>query len=345
MRSKELADLAGVTVRTLRHYHQMGLLAEPPRAENGYRTYGAADLARVLRIKRLASLGMSLRQVRSVLDAEFSESGAGADGARAGCTSVDALAVLDEELAVQIERLQEQRRIIADLRERAIDPDVPPAFGEHVARLRGAGASDVLVEYERSGLLLLDRFFKDGSQESEAVLQFLELVEQAHSVESYVALSERMLALSPDASERDCADLADDFVSFMTPVLKLGCKRFGWDLSAEAINELACSPDFSIPGGGGAEGSKGMRGCAETPRAVRGRTENPRAKTASDGEPGESLVSEDLQALDALLDLYDNETLNDAQRTMNERVVKGILAAFVNPCDRVENPIDPDVTS
>lgn len=61
MRSKELADLAGVTVRALRHYHQLGLLPEPPRAKNGYREYGAVDLARVLRIKRLSSLGISLQ--------------------------------------------------------------------------------------------------------------------------------------------------------------------------------------------------------------------------------------------------------------------------------------------
>ena len=73
MRSKELADLAGVTVRTLRHYHQMDLLPEPPRAENGYRSYGALDLVRVLRIKRLASLGMPLQQVKHMLESESSE--------------------------------------------------------------------------------------------------------------------------------------------------------------------------------------------------------------------------------------------------------------------------------
>ena len=38
----------------------------------------------------------------------------------------DALAALDAELAAQIERLQEKRRVIAELRERSLDPDVPP---------------------------------------------------------------------------------------------------------------------------------------------------------------------------------------------------------------------------
>ena len=49
MRSNDVAKLAGVTVRTLRHYHQLGLLSEPPRRANGYRDYSPADVARVLR--------------------------------------------------------------------------------------------------------------------------------------------------------------------------------------------------------------------------------------------------------------------------------------------------------
>ncbi|WP_084195160.1 MerR family DNA-binding transcriptional regulator [Streptosporangium amethystogenes] len=37
MNSSELGSLAGVTVRALRHYHQVGVLDEPPRGPNGYR--------------------------------------------------------------------------------------------------------------------------------------------------------------------------------------------------------------------------------------------------------------------------------------------------------------------
>lgn len=44
--SKDVARLSGVTVRALRHYHQMGILPEPPRRDNGYREYGAVDVAR-----------------------------------------------------------------------------------------------------------------------------------------------------------------------------------------------------------------------------------------------------------------------------------------------------------
>ena len=63
LRSGDVAKLAGVTVRTLRHYRSIGLLPEPPRDDNGYCSYGIEDLARVLRIKRLASLGFSLEDI------------------------------------------------------------------------------------------------------------------------------------------------------------------------------------------------------------------------------------------------------------------------------------------
>lgn len=315
MRSKELADLAGVTVRALRHYHQLGILPEPPRAKNGYREYGAVDLARVLRIKRLSSLGISLQQVAEMLAEEQDSAGRGAaDGAQVHTTD-DALADLDRELAAQIEHLQRKRRIIAELRERAIDPDVPPVFGEHLARLRGAGASSGLVDYERSGLLLVDRFFDESSEEAEAVSQFFELAGEAGSVEAYVEFNERMLNLPPDASDEECERLADDFVSFMVPILKLGCEKHGWDLSAEKIKGLSCSPDFPFS----LQGSENARVKSERPK-------NGSASSKSRAVAAESSFSEEGQVLDLLLDLYDEETLNDAQRRMNDLVVRGILS-------------------
>ena len=68
MRSSEVARLAGVTVRALRHYHAIGLLPEPARSDNGYRDYDIDDLVRVLRVKRLASLGFPLERVGGMLE-------------------------------------------------------------------------------------------------------------------------------------------------------------------------------------------------------------------------------------------------------------------------------------
>lgn len=63
MRIGELAGVADVTPRAVRHYHRIGLPPEPPRQSNGHRDYllhGAAELAR---IRRLGELGPSLDEL------------------------------------------------------------------------------------------------------------------------------------------------------------------------------------------------------------------------------------------------------------------------------------------
>ncbi|WP_052462691.1 MerR family transcriptional regulator [Nigerium massiliense] len=66
----ELADRAGISGRTLRHYHQIGLL-EPDRiGTNGYRYYGSAAVARLQRILLLREAGMGLRLIADILAAD-----------------------------------------------------------------------------------------------------------------------------------------------------------------------------------------------------------------------------------------------------------------------------------
>ena len=54
----ELAKTAGVSVRTLRYYDQIGLLS-PLREENGYRSYGAAEAHKLQRIMRACGLSLA----------------------------------------------------------------------------------------------------------------------------------------------------------------------------------------------------------------------------------------------------------------------------------------------
>lgn len=64
----ELSRRTGVSVRTLHHYHAIGLLCPSARAENGYRLYDANDVVRLQQIKSLRYLGFSLEEVRQCLD-------------------------------------------------------------------------------------------------------------------------------------------------------------------------------------------------------------------------------------------------------------------------------------
>ena len=66
----QLARYVGVSVRTVRHYHQLGLLAEPERDQSGYRRYGADDVIALKRVSTLARAGVPLARISGLLAAE-----------------------------------------------------------------------------------------------------------------------------------------------------------------------------------------------------------------------------------------------------------------------------------
>ena len=65
--SGELADSAGVSRDTLRHYERKGVLARPLRGQNGYRKYPPEALQRVQLIRRALSVGFTLDELAKVL--------------------------------------------------------------------------------------------------------------------------------------------------------------------------------------------------------------------------------------------------------------------------------------
>jgi DNA-binding transcriptional MerR regulator len=63
-----VAELAGVTVRTLHHYDEIGLLSPGERSPSGYRRYGEADLERLQQILYYRELGFPLEEIAAILD-------------------------------------------------------------------------------------------------------------------------------------------------------------------------------------------------------------------------------------------------------------------------------------
>jgi DNA-binding transcriptional MerR regulator len=68
MRIGELAAAAGTTTKTLRFYEESGLLPQAERAANGYRDYGPEALSRLDFIRRGRAAGLTLAQIREVID-------------------------------------------------------------------------------------------------------------------------------------------------------------------------------------------------------------------------------------------------------------------------------------
>jgi len=67
MQIGELAERTGLSIRTLRHYDEIGLLRPSARSEGGFRLYTADDESRLLLIRRMKPLGYSLEQMRELL--------------------------------------------------------------------------------------------------------------------------------------------------------------------------------------------------------------------------------------------------------------------------------------
>ncbi|PYI54815.1 MerR family transcriptional regulator [Paenibacillus flagellatus] len=86
----ELARMAGLTIRTLRYYDQIGLYSPSGHSASGHRLYTESDVERLHRILSLKELGLSLDEIRDVMT-----------GDRVG---------LSDLIAMQIDRLKEQIR-------------------------------------------------------------------------------------------------------------------------------------------------------------------------------------------------------------------------------------------
>lgn len=204
MRSNELASLAGVTVRALRHYHELGILQEPARSANGYRRYTVHHLIRVLRIKRLAGLGFALTALAPILD---------------GPTD-DATALLDEldsELANEMETLRARREVIAELKRWNASPDLPSELTPYAAVFAATAATSTLARFDREQAILLSHLA--GPEGAGALSAVYARFTEPEVAAASAALTERLSALEPDAPEAEIASLASDIATAFAPLV------------------------------------------------------------------------------------------------------------------------------
>ena len=92
-----VARMAGITVRTLHHYDEIGLLTPGGRSHAGYRRYDDADLERLQRILFFRELGFALDEIKTVMT----------DG------GADASAHLRRQHAMLLDRIERLKRMAA----------------------------------------------------------------------------------------------------------------------------------------------------------------------------------------------------------------------------------------
>jgi len=69
MQIGEVASRTELSLRTIRHYEETGLVIPSARSQGGFRLYTEADVARLMVIRRVKPLGFTLDQMRDLLDA------------------------------------------------------------------------------------------------------------------------------------------------------------------------------------------------------------------------------------------------------------------------------------
>ena len=92
MRIGEVAERTSLSLRTLRHYDDVELVAPSARSDAGYRLYTERDVERLLIIRRMKPLGYSLDEMRELLRV-IDAIAAGDDGLRARLDEIRAGAV------------------------------------------------------------------------------------------------------------------------------------------------------------------------------------------------------------------------------------------------------------
>jgi DNA-binding transcriptional MerR regulator len=225
----QLAAHAGVTVRAVRHYHKIGLLAEPERDRSGYRTYDAAAVVRLIRIHTLADAGVPLARVQELLDASPE---AFADG----------IQEIDKNLRAEIRRLQGTRKRLARL-----------AAGEHLAlpqsvvgyldRLRGLGVDERYIEMERDAWIMVAAQIP---HEIDAVMdQKHEQLDDPDMLKLYSLVNAALDAPADDPRVVEVADIVERLMIRAVEAGELGTD----DTFDDSLVELLDAMVESTPGG------------------------------------------------------------------------------------------------
>lgn len=181
MRVGELADLAGVTVRTIRYYHQAGVLPEPPRRANGYRDYSVDDLVALLRLRQLVGSGLPLSAAGAVVTESTTAS------------TEELIDEVDRALEARIADLVDQRRRLSQARD-----------GGHLGQSKLAAAL-TLTPTDLPIATLLAHLYEDELS-ADHVADALLTPALRSDLE---ALQERFDAIDETTSSTDEDDLAD----------------------------------------------------------------------------------------------------------------------------------------
>lgn len=137
----QLARYVGVSIKTVRVYHDKGLLPEPDRDASGYRRYGASDAIGLIKIRTLAEAGVPLARIRDLRDAADDEFQA-------------ALREIDDALTARLDDLRATQGRLRQLAAGQLSP-LPAEVDAHLEQLAGWGFTPRWVDLMRDLWILV----------------------------------------------------------------------------------------------------------------------------------------------------------------------------------------------
>jgi transcriptional regulator, merR family len=218
---KDAARMVGLTPRTLRYYESIGLLPKAERTSGNYRLFTIMDIIDLIRIKRLTGLGFDLQHVRQIID----------DPA-----GPEALAALDEQrqlLTQRIDELQAKRAKIEEIQNNQAPLDVAIEFADLVHTWTETHHKLDDENRLKLRLELLAAFADERDQlKCETLIRNSVEKQDDPSFRELRELDARLEALDPDASPEEIAELVDDYVRVLGPILT------GFPQVSEKVSEL-----------------------------------------------------------------------------------------------------------
>lgn len=197
----QAAAFADITIKTVRHYHKLGLVDEPARDSSGYRRYGSAELLRLVQVRTLAAAGVPLVDIGPLLDS---------DAAPFAATLAD----VERRLTARIAELTARRDMLHRLTsgDRTLLPDRAVAMLEGMPTL-GFTPYDVRTARESFVLAkaLVPEGFDDFLTDIEHALQdprFVELTRRTAEVAGWEPDDPRVAELATDLAEHYLANPA-----------------------------------------------------------------------------------------------------------------------------------------
>ncbi|MGE2737470.1 MerR family transcriptional regulator [Mycolicibacterium vaccae] len=190
----QAAAFADITVKTVRHYHKLGLVDEPCRDGSGYRRYGSADLLKLVQVRTLAAAGVPLADIGELLDsgdARFAEE----------------VADVERLLTARIAKLVQQRSMLRRMTsgDRMLLPDSAIALLE---KMPSVGFTPDDVKTARESFILAKALVPESFDE------YISDIEDALRDQRFVVLVKRSAEVATWApNDPRVAELANDMAA------------------------------------------------------------------------------------------------------------------------------------